>query len=233
MSFNPTITTLLQTLSFKKYRIYDREDGFDLNIVGVRTHGRTPGRFDDFVTVFYRANGEWILNVFPATTDPGAYWLDHPLSPLGAAILKEGQYLRCYQIGKHKNRYKALVQRSEVTVIRDFDRDGELDLDSGREETGWFGINIHRASLRNRSIDVGRWSAGCQVIADPRQFDLFIDLCEEGRRAWGNVFTYTLLHQRDFEAASVADTVPVRDVVELPVLPSLPGPIPAPTPISA
>ena len=77
-------------------------------------------------------------------------------------------------------------------------RDGELDLESGREETGWFGINIHRASLRNRSIEVGRWSAGCQVIADPRQFDLFMDLCEEGRRAWGNVFTYTLLHQRDF-----------------------------------
>src|SRR5690606_38434371 len=112
MVFIPTITTLRRTLEFKKYRVYDREDGFDLNIVGIRTHGRKPGRFDDFITVFYRSNGEWILNVFPATTDPGGYWLDHPQSPLGTAILKEGQYLRSYQIGKHKNRYRALVQRA-------------------------------------------------------------------------------------------------------------------------
>lgn len=226
MVFIPTITTLRRTLEFKKYRVYDREDGFDLNIVGIRTHGRKPGRFDDFITVFYRSNGEWILNVFPATTDPGGYWLDHPQSPLGTAILKEGQYLRSYQIGKHKNRYRALVQRAEVTVIRDFDRDGELDFESGREETGFFGINIHRASLRNRSIDVGKWSAGCQVIADPRQFDLFMDLCDEGSRAWGNAFTYTLLHQRDFEAATLAEPVVARGLADLPMPPILPLPDP-------
>lgn len=216
MPFHPTITTLLRTMQHKGYRIYDREEGFDLNIVGVRTHGRTAGRFDDFITLFYRANGEWILNTFPATTDPGTYWLHHPLSRLGTAILREGQYVKAYQLGKHQNQYRALVQRDVVTVLRDADRDAELDLETHREETGYFGINIHRASVRNRPIEVGRWSAGCQVVADPRQFDLLLDLCEEGRRTWGNAFTYTLLHQRDFEEAAVVSELKPREVQALP-----------------
>lgn len=222
MSFDPTISTLLHTLRHKNYRVYDREEGFDLNIVGIRTHGRLPDRFDDFLTVFYRANGEWILNVFPATTDPGAYWLNLPMNPLGTAILKEGQYLRTYQLGKHQNQYRALVQRAPVTVWRDYDRDGVLDFGSARQETGHFGINIHRASVRNRPISVGRWSAGCQVIADPRQFDLFLSLCDEGSRAWGNAFTYTLLHQKDFEDAAAAEPLDPRATEVLPIEPPTP-----------
>lgn len=235
MEFVPTIHTLLHTLRYKKYRIYDAEDGFELNIVGVRTHGRLANQFDDYLTVFYRASGQWILNVFPATTDPGAYWLLNPSSRLGTAILKEGQYHRAYQLGKHQNRYRALVQRAEVTVLRDGNRDRTLDLDDAEEETGWFGINIHRASARNRSIDVDRWSAGCQVVADPRQFQLFLDLCDEGQRLWGNAFTYTLIHQRDFELAAQATSLEPRDSAELPQVQPTPTPRPldAPAPIVA
>lgn len=196
--FYPTIDRTMSVMENKGYKIFRNEAGFDLNIVGIRTKELQANRFDDFITVFYRMNGEWIFNVFKCTTDPGAYWLENPMSGMGAAILKEGQYRSAYRIGKHRGKYEALVQNTPLTVIRDANRDKILNLDSGREETGMFGINIHRASKLNESVQVDKWSAGCQVLCDPNQYQFFMKLCRLGRDAFGNNFTYTLLHERDF-----------------------------------
>lgn len=198
-SFFPTLEQTLAAMENKGYKVFTNESGFDLNIVGIRTKELQANRFDDLLTIFYRMHEEWVFNVFKCTTDPGAYWLNEPMSELGTAILKEGQYRGSHKLGKHRGRYLALVQQSPVTVIRDANRDTALDLDSGREETGIFGINIHRASSHNESIQVDKWSAGCQVLCDPNQYDFFISLCKKGREAFGNSFTYTLLHERDFE----------------------------------
>jgi hypothetical protein len=198
-SFFPTLEGTLAVMENKGYRVFRAESGFDLNIVGIRTKALVANRFDDFICVFYRMHGEWLFNVFKCTTDPGAFWLENPMKDMGTAVLKEGQYRRAYRIGRHKGRYTALVQNSPLTVIRDADRDRILDLNSGSEETGFFGINIHRASAHHESIQVDKWSAGCQVLCDPHQFDFFISLCKSGREAFGNSFTYTLLNERDFE----------------------------------
>ncbi len=198
-SFSPNLEDTLAVMQKKGYKVFSNEAGFDLNIVGVRTKELKANRFDDFMTVFYRMHGEWIYNVFKCTTDPGAYWLDHPMSNLGTAILKEGQYSRAYRIGKHRGKYTALVQNSPLTVIRDANRDQVLDLDSGTEETGMFGVNIHRASARHGSVQVDKWSAGCQVFCDPNQYEFFLKLCRQGRDAFGNSFTYTLLNEKDFD----------------------------------
>jgi hypothetical protein len=196
--FYPALEAVLSVIENKNYRIFSNEAGFDLNIVGIRTKELQANRFDDFITVFYKMHAEWIFNCFKATTDPGAYWLENPMSGMGTAILKEGQYRKAFRIGKHHGKYLALVQNSPLTVIRDANRDTRLDLDSGREETGMFGINIHRASGYHESIQVDKWSAGCQVFCDPNQFEFFMNLCKQGRDAFGNSFTYTLLHERDF-----------------------------------
>lgn len=198
--FRPSLDALLGVMSRKGYRIFrNPSQPFDLNIVGIRTASLVPHTFDDWLTFFYQAHGRWIFNAFPATTDPGLFWLGSPSNDFGTAILKEGQYRKMYAVGKHKGRYRALVQRGEATVLRDFNRDGRLDFDSGREETGHFGINIHRAARLDAPLNVGQWSAGCQVLCDPLQFGYFIDVCERGRQAFGNAFTYTLLHERDFQ----------------------------------
>ena len=65
-----------------------------------------------------------------------------------------------------------------------------------QDQTGMFNINIHRTS--ERYISEQRFSAGCQVFADQRQFADFIRICQAGQKAFGNKFTYTLLHERDF-----------------------------------
>ena len=73
--------------------------------------------------------------------------------------------------------------------------DGELDYD-GAEDTGYFGINIHRASLKGNGVTaaVDVWSAGCQVWQDVRDFERMIELCYiQIERLGYETFSYTLI----------------------------------------
>lgn len=84
-----------------------------------------------------------------------------------------------------------------LTVIRDFNKNNYLDFTSGKEETGLFGINIHRANLSGKFTSVNQWSAGCQVFADSGQFNEFISLCEKSQKYWEKTFSYTLINFDD------------------------------------
>lgn len=179
----------------KTYEVYSRP--FQLNIVGIRSASTKPNRFDDEIHVFFKNNAnQWLHYVFPATTDPGTYWLQNPLSPQGTAILAQGQYRNSYQIGLHRGQYYALVQTKPVTVIRDYDRNALLDFNNGKKETGLFGINIHHAAENGTTKIINKYSAGCQVFANKKDFDLFMKLCEVHQPLYGNSFTYTLIDKR-------------------------------------
>lgn len=99
---------------------------------------------------------------FNANTDPGAF-------KEKIANLKVGTWL--YKLGIHgyskpeKDRYEALVQAANVTVIRD----------KRGEDTGKFGINIHRGGWNKVS------SLGCQTIY-PKQWDEFIKTVKQELR---------------------------------------------------
>lgn len=176
----------------------------ELNIVGLRAPSTTPNRFDDLMcAMFTGGDGRRNLKVWRCTTDPGTFWLRQPMSPQGTAILKGNrQYAGAYRIGLHRGQYEALVQTgAPVTVIRDYDRDDELDFLNGREATGMFGINIHRASRTGESLTVDKHSAGCQVIADAGDFAELMSLCRQHRDRHGNRFTYTLLDFRALKRA--------------------------------
>jgi hypothetical protein len=189
---NTPIQTALQK---KGYRIFLRP--LELNIVGVRANSVKPNSFDDHIYVFFNnAEGKLVEHRFPATTDPGTYWLKNPMNPQGTAILKEGQYLNTYGLGLHRGKYMALVQKRPVTVMRDYDRNAVLDFMNGREDKGLFGINIHRASENGTTRTVDQYSAGCQVFASITDFVLFMSLCERHRKLYGNEFTYTLIDER-------------------------------------
>ncbi len=182
----------------KGYVVFEDEArGYDLNLVGIRTSDMTANTFNDQLIVMYRAHGQWLLFRFPATTDPGAYYRLHPANVRGTAILKPGQYRGAYELGKHKG-YAALRQKKPLTVYRDADRDDVLKTNEGSLETGMFGINIHRAGATATSRKVDRWSAGCQVVADPVHFRFLLELCKKSSEIYGNSFTYTLLTETDF-----------------------------------
>lgn len=193
----PTAEKIKAAMRAKGYVVFGNEErGYDLNLFGIRSNDLSANTFNDTIGVMYRAAGQWVLFAFPATTDPGVYWRENPMNVDGAAILKPGQYRGAYRIGLHKT-YPALQQDAPVTVYRDDDRDDALDLSEDTIQTGMFGINIHRASSKQASSQVNRWSAGCQVIADPAHFDFLLSLCKKSRTIYGSSFTYTLLTEED------------------------------------
>ena len=180
----------------KKFELYTRP--FELNIVGLRSKSITPNQFDDEFHVFYKLPaGHWQYHIFKATTDPGTFWLRNPMQPQGTAILAEGQNLSCYELGMHRGKYVALVQRKPITIIRDYNRDAILDFKNGTKTTGLYGVNIHRANRIGNTKTVDKNSAGCQVFENANDFDFFIKLCKKHRSLYGNHFTYSLI---DFRA---------------------------------
>jgi len=187
--------SIINALKFKSYEIFSRP--YELNILGVRADSIIPNRFDDEIHLFFKNNAnQWIHYLFPATTDPGTYWLNNPVHPQGTAILMQGQYKDAYQVGLHRGQYYALVQRKPVTVIRDYDRNAILDFQNGRKDTGLFGINIHRASMTGTTKTVDNYSAGCQVLSSISDFNLMMQLAEKHRQLYGNSYTYTLIDKR-------------------------------------
>ena len=189
------LAAITNALRLKTYEIYNKP--YQLNIIGIRSVDTVPNRFDDEIHVFFKNNSnQWVHYIFPATTDPGTYWLKNPLNPQGTAILSQGQYQNSYQIGLHGGKYYALVQSKPVTVLRDYDRNAILDFNNGKTETGMFGINIHHASVNGTTKTVDNYSAGCQVFANINEFNLFMQLCERHKQLYGNSFTYTLIDKR-------------------------------------
>ena len=192
------IRDIISVMQQKGYTVFENDTKpLNINYVGVRDADGV-NTFNDLLVMFWKYRGYWSSFWRPGTTDPGTFWLENPMNPHGTAVLKEGQYRGAWKLGLHQGKYDALVQRKEVTVIRDGNRDGVLDLDAGYEDTGFFGINHHRANAKNESIQVDKWSAGCQVTADPNLYDIFIQMCKESEEIWGEGLTYTLLNKNDF-----------------------------------
>jgi hypothetical protein len=115
------------------------------------------------------------------------------MNPKGCAVLKPNQYLNAYKIGLHKGEYKALVQYAPVEVYRDNNKN-EIAEEIGVVDKGLFGINIHRANPKATSLLIEKWSAGCQVLNNPIQFENFMNRVQSSGM---NYFTYTLLKESD------------------------------------
>jgi GH24 family phage-related lysozyme (muramidase) len=162
---------------------------------------------------------------WPVTTYPGSHYLIRKLlSPRGCAILKEGQYAGVYQIDLHRGVYPALCQRlGNVSVYRDKNKDRRFDLDPATVITGEFGINCHApitpssGKMSYIADVVGSSSAGCLVFKKVADFNAFMDLLRLSKANWGNVFTVTLIRDKNLTATP--------DPVTPPAKPSSPGPI--------
>ena len=159
---------------------------FDFHFVGIRSKANVPNEFDDLFGLVQGNKLEW----FPCTTNPGTYWLMNLLNPKGTALLKAAQYVDTWQIGNHKG-YTAFTQAKQVTVYRDKNLNN-LAEETAVTDTGYFGIDIHRASPTAVSKFIDKWSAGCQVLNNPADFNKVLAIAQETKQ---KLFTYTLLKE--------------------------------------
>jgi hypothetical protein len=191
---NITLNKLQEALKRKDAPFFTGE--LNLNLIGIRAADRQANTFNDVLCVVYERDGQSVLNKYPITTDPGVYYRKYPINVLGTAVLVPGHYRRCWRIGKHREKYMALVQRGPMTVYRDDNRNGQIDV-NGKTETGYFGINLHRALENDIARQVDKWSAGCQVFAESAHFNEVMDLVQRSAMKYGNAFSYTLLNEED------------------------------------
>jgi hypothetical protein len=141
-----------------------------------KTPGNSRGIYDDALILI--SSGGDVHATFNASVDPDRYG-KNPKIKKPYAVLKPGVWK--YKLGLHGirrgNPYRALVQAAPVTVLRD-----------DKEETGWFGINVHRGGPATR----GPGSEGCSVLP-PAQWPAFITLVEsELKRNNAKTLSYVL-----------------------------------------
>ena len=160
---------------------------FPFQIIGIRSNANLPNKFDDLIGLIENNTITW----FTGTTNPGTHWLKNLLNPKGAALLKPNQYPNTWKLDLHQGKYLALCQRKNVVVYRDGDKD-DIAEETKVTETGFFGINIHRANDKLVSKLIDKWSAGCQVLNNP---DDFKELLHQAKLSGKKQFTYTLLNE--------------------------------------
>lgn len=162
-----------------------------LHFFGVRNPYKGDDQFNDELYII--RNTQTDPTFVPCTLWPGRGHLRKMLNSKGTAVIKEGQYLNLWTLGKHHGSYEALVQVSPIAVHRDNNKDDRADL-SNVIDRGIFGINLHRANSKWTSKVVDLWSAGCVVVPDPAAFNALINTVK--MFADQRYFTFTLYHRK-------------------------------------
>lgn len=165
----------------------ERAKGSPVRLLGVRNFyvpngGRDKKPSNIYDDAIFRCIAGMVTE-WRASTDPGQYYIRHPMNPKGCAQLQEG--LWWFRHGLHLNLHTALIQDSEMSVLR-LDECGHIE----SSESGWFGLNNHSGGAE---YQIGKFSAGCQIIH-----------CPEG--AWGA--TWQAYYQPILEAAPRPGRVP-------------------------
>lgn len=144
---------------------------YPLVLVGIRGFqspaANQRGIYDDAIVLLTDA----VCVGFKANTDPSRTGIN-PKVNKGMASLKPGVY-PSYRFDTHNGSHPhpALCQRAGVVTVQ---RDG------GHEETGWFGINIHRGGFNSTS------SEGCQTLHPLEWVDFYPAAQAEALRLWGD-----------------------------------------------
>lgn len=185
---NITRELIEKTMKAKKFAYFENGD-YNVNIIGIRNNStgkRVTNRFDDWMTISYKINGEWKFAIWNCTVDNGD----------GSARLVEGQYRSSFTTGLHRGKYMALKQCKPLKVYRDWNlKDGTYDESKIYDDVS--GLNIHMAG--EDSTLVNNWSEGCQVFKRKKDFLAFMKIILESEKLHGKIFTYTLISSNDFK----------------------------------
>jgi hypothetical protein len=182
-----------------------RQQKMALNIGAIRSKESQSDAFDDIGWCAWISgiNGTENLFTFKMTTDPGKHWLLSPMSKEGTIIIVPGQYLEVYGEGKHNGEYTCFKQIAPIQYVRDYNKDSKLDFDLYRNPEnlkirGFWGVNgtnLHRASAVKNLLNVGMYSAGCQVLQNVNDFNKLIGLQSTSRVYGFKKWDYSLFEE--------------------------------------
>lgn len=169
-------------------------------LIGVRSKDDVPDAFDDKAYLY--VNGVFVL-VTSCTTNPGVSvlkkgWFN--FSKLGAAVLKSDEfYFEAYQksdgksVPHHHFRMQCLRQMEEMLYYRDNNNNDKSE-ELGEIYKGNFSTNVHGANYnllsKVKTVVVGNWSAGCQVVNDIPKYASLLNYIPLGVRV-----SYALLKE--------------------------------------
>jgi len=170
---------------------------YNLNIGGIRSNDNTPNTFNDWGWCAYQTEtGKGIVWVVKWTTDPGVYWLNHPMNVNGTFILIPGQYIDSHEDGLHNGK-RALVQCGKLSGWRDNNKNDIIDI-GGEVFSGVdYMVDIH--VMGQILANIARWSAGCQGGSEEDiKYLLFL---YDKMKQWvkREKISYTLLVENDFK----------------------------------
>jgi len=97
-----------------------------------------------------------------ATSEPGLFYTMQPMRASGVARMAFGQY-KAWMNGHHRGTQPALVQRGNVRLHRDLDKNGIRNAADKIDIGSSFGINQHSTSPQSIPALVNKYSAGCLV----------------------------------------------------------------------
>lgn len=197
-----TYQTVKNLYISKKYKF--RQEKMALNIGAIRSKESQSDKFDDIGwCAWIDENNKENLLKFKLTTDPGKHWLQSPMNKDGTIIIVPGQYVEVYGEGKHNGEYDCFKQIAPIKYVRDYNKDTKLDFELYKNPEqlkirGFWGIcgtNLHRASKFKIVLSVGMYSAGCQVIQNPQDFDKLMILQNSSKAFGFKKWDYTLFEE--------------------------------------
>lgn len=120
------------------------------------------------------------VGCWEATTEPGKWYTQRPMNPLGAFRIAFGQY-KAWKVGFHGNSdpHESLIQVAAVDGFRDANKD--MMRTGDRKVSGLFGINQHWG-YDLPSNDIGKASAGCLVGRSRKGHRQFMEIVKSDPR---------------------------------------------------
>ena len=129
-----------------------------------REEGVSNEHYSDLIGAFSFSSPKIILG--PGTTQPGIFYANKPLNPLGTAHVIKGFYPKVFKRGIHnkgkKSAHEAFLQVGKFSVRRDANHNGIIDVYEPLETASNQGINLH--SQFGDGEDIGLWGAACSVL---------------------------------------------------------------------
>jgi hypothetical protein len=163
-----------------KYFIDNKLPVEEITLIGIRdSKDQDKDVINDYLGFWTKKE----LFLVKGTTEPGVYWVKNKeeRNKKGTFHLLEGFHEKIWSIGTHKG-YEALVNDYRYCKKTSGWRDANYNFTRDDKDilvSGYFGINFHRAHPIAIVDRIGKYSGGCQVIQDAKNFKYILDKFKE------------------------------------------------------